>query len=798
MSARRRTALVTCIYNGLHGTPYGGRQNRDADYAASLATIAGCGLPVACFVDPGALAAHAKMFRATAPNVALHPLALADVPGSAAVQRVKRERPADFAGIEWRERCVEIMWGKFHMLRRVLSASAAVTHAYWIDAGLANVNIVSTKYSSLAALQARRYSDVARAFPSVLFDRMSEFAGDRVVALKCTCPHNRGIPDTYNLRPYADGDGLVGGLFGGRREAVLTLCDRFDAKVAALLGDGQVHFEESILTGIHADCPDLFRCFTFDSWYHEGWAAYDPDRRPFSTFFDVMLQTPASWPAPRFPWEEPSPEPGLPPDATAVPAPAADDVGDPGDGDDLFDQALHRLGLAFADPYFVQIGAMDGVSFDDFHGYVRMYGWAGLLVEPVPWQFERLKAAYASLPGGATRYAFEPAAVAAHDGTVDMLVIDRAAVDDGRVAPCFGGMSAIWPPRNGLASDGDAAVVRAFGRRLTVPCLTLPTLLARHGVGRLDILCIDAEGWDFAILRQLDVEHLRPAVIRCEWINLDAGERQAALDWLRARGYVARVAGQNLDAVDRTFWQVLKSGEGIAPGAGTAAAGDMTLVTAVEPASGRRGEAVETMARHVGALAASGRPVVAFVDDALLARCQEAAGHRHVRWIGREAGTMGVASGGPATGAASGDAGRARSSSRGPALAAGGVLLLHDAAVMNPFGARWLLWVPPVVMASGAALVGESVTRWQAQLARDLRYHVMDLSRAPDGRGAGAEARVLGGTVRAIRAVNPRYCALIAAQGPEADGGPALDALAAACPGLVRAGREAPLASMPS
>ncbi len=297
-----RTVLVTCIYNGLSGTPYGGRLNRDRDYRDSLTTIAGAGVPMACFVAPDAVPEHRAHFATHAPNVRLVPMALQTVPHSDTIQRIKRQHPEVYRGIEWRERCVQIMWGKLHMLRRTLAGDPSIARVYWIDAGLANVNIVSTRYITPAALEARRLCEVPRAFPSVLFDRLAVFAGQRVLALACTRPHNRGVPERYNRRPYDTDDALVGGLFGGVRDAVLDLCDRFDAKVDAILADDTLYFEESILTGIRADCPALFQCFTFDSWHHEGWAAHDPRQTNFSQFFDLMLQTPATTPAPRFPW----------------------------------------------------------------------------------------------------------------------------------------------------------------------------------------------------------------------------------------------------------------------------------------------------------------------------------------------------------------------------------------------------------------------------------------------------------------------------------------------------------------
>jgi hypothetical protein len=94
----------------------------------------------------------------------------------------------------------------------------------------------------------------------------------------------------------------VAGLFGGRRDAVETLCQRFEQKCSDILADNKLYFEESILTGLLADDPDLFTTFTFDSWYHEGWSHYSPDVINFSQFFDQMLRTPP--PADRllFPW----------------------------------------------------------------------------------------------------------------------------------------------------------------------------------------------------------------------------------------------------------------------------------------------------------------------------------------------------------------------------------------------------------------------------------------------------------------------------------------------------------------
>jgi len=222
--------------------------------------------------------------------------------------------------------------------------------------------------------------------------------------------------------------------------------------------------------------------------------------------------------------------------------------------EDLADLALHHIGRTRLQPRLVVIGAMDGRSFDDFAGYINLYQWSGLFVEPVPEQFRRLRAHYGGLAfAAANRY--ENSAIAEHDGAVEMLTINHRAVDEGKVPPCFGGMSAIYPPRNGLASNNEAATVAAYGERITVPCVTLRTLFDRHAIDRVDVLQIDAEGWDYRILRQLDFARYRPKLIRCEWINLAAGEQSALHELLAGHGFVVRVSGMNLDAVPVEYWR---------------------------------------------------------------------------------------------------------------------------------------------------------------------------------------------------------------------------------------------------
>jgi FkbM family methyltransferase len=226
---------------------------------------------------------------------------------------------------------------------------------------------------------------------------------------------------------------------------------------------------------------------------------------------------------------------------------------------DIFTILLDYMSIAGEEPRFLVIGAMDGVSYDCFTPYLRKQKWTGVFVEPVPEQFERLLINLENICGN-NSHTFVNAAIADHDGYVKMLTIDQEAVDSGKVHPCFGGMSAIYPPRNGLSSAGDAHIVAEYGIVIEVKCITLDTLLHKYDVKSIDILCIDAEGWDYKILRQLNFGVWRPKLIRCEYINLSEEEKSGIVNILKENDYVYEISGMDINASPAELWEIISNG----------------------------------------------------------------------------------------------------------------------------------------------------------------------------------------------------------------------------------------------
>src|SRR3989338_9032362 len=92
--------------------------------------------------------------------------------------------------------------------------------------------------------------------------------------------------------------------------------------------------------------------------------------------------------------------------------------------DRLWGDRLNELATVRQDVFFVEIGAMDGVSFDPLYAVAKKHGWRGLLVEPLPDLFAKLKENYSGVAG----VSFENMAVAEEKGEKVMYRVSPQAV----------------------------------------------------------------------------------------------------------------------------------------------------------------------------------------------------------------------------------------------------------------------------------------------------------------------------------------------------------------------------------
>jgi FkbM family methyltransferase len=184
---------------------------------------------------------------------------------------------------------------------------------------------------------------------------------------------------------------------------------------------------------------------------------------------------------------------------------------------------------------YMQVGAFDGVSGDPIYPLIEKHALTGFLIEPQPDAFERLKANYA--PFGRS-FVFVNAAVAANDGCVPIYIVKREA--DG---PEWLHQIASFDRSIVMKHAAEVPGLEAMIQVETVRSVTFGTLFREFGIDRIDLLQIDAEGYDAEILRLYDVRSRKPAIVRFEHKHLRDREHEQALRELIDCGYKIAVCG---------------------------------------------------------------------------------------------------------------------------------------------------------------------------------------------------------------------------------------------------------------
>lgn len=202
------------------------------------------------------------------------------------------------------------------------------------------------------------------------------------------------------------------------------------------------------------------------------------------------------------------------------------------------DQKLVMLSQKRSDIYFMQIGAFDGITNDHLHHKVRKYSLSGVVIEPQPDAFRLLTANYLDLADKITSF---NVAIAEHDGRQEFYVVDGALSEP------------VWLPQ--LASFSREIILSHRGAvqgledmiRLTdVECWSFDTLLHKLHRTTVDLLYIDAEGYDARLLLSFDVPRRRPSIVVFEHKHLKAPEYIEIAQMLAASGYYLGVSSENI------------------------------------------------------------------------------------------------------------------------------------------------------------------------------------------------------------------------------------------------------------
>lgn len=192
----------------------------------------------------------------------------------------------------------------------------------------------------------------------------------------------------------------------------------------------------------------------------------------------------------------------------------------------VLDFILHRLNeMRGGNVRFVQIGANDGIREDPCYAWISAFPWAGVLVEPQSDLAENLRTLHKENP----RIAIEEALVSDQVGQETLFYVEGE--------PAWSGIASTSAAQ---IRDEHAHKIADFETKLKskqVRSTTLKSLMEKHSLSEIDFLQVDAEGLDFAILKTVDFNRIRPDVVSYEHCNLSLEDQAECRSLLSVNGY---------------------------------------------------------------------------------------------------------------------------------------------------------------------------------------------------------------------------------------------------------------------
>lgn len=197
----------------------------------------------------------------------------------------------------------------------------------------------------------------------------------------------------------------------------------------------------------------------------------------------------------------------------------------------------------------IQIGANDGITHDPIHKFIKRDSWNGVLLEPQPDVFHQfLKRIYAKNKG------IHPvcAAIGENDGTLPIYKIGFSSMRWATGLASFSKEKIEKAFEDGIVESN----CRRFGIEIPkdkklwiaeeqVQVISPATLISTYQLKKIDLLQIDAEGYDLEVIRIFDIAKTQPQAIVFENVGLNASDYQSCLTLLEKNGYKTRKFGPN-------------------------------------------------------------------------------------------------------------------------------------------------------------------------------------------------------------------------------------------------------------
>lgn len=205
---------------------------------------------------------------------------------------------------------------------------------------------------------------------------------------------------------------------------------------------------------------------------------------------------------------------------------------------------IDEISKKYNDLYFIIIGAMDGIHYDNLIPFLTKNKLNGLFIEPIPQMYDKLRNNYKNYEG---ILAFENCAISEKEGKVKMYKVPDSKI--GSVYPEWtDGCSTLYLEKS---------VIKNFEpEEIFVQSHRLENVLSKHKIEKIDIIQIDTEGADYEIFNAIDFEIYKPKFIAIEIMNLTYQEVQNIKEKLETLNYKINIIVDLLAISEECFIEI--------------------------------------------------------------------------------------------------------------------------------------------------------------------------------------------------------------------------------------------------
>ncbi|XP_069988892.1 uncharacterized protein [Penaeus vannamei] len=190
----------------------------------------------------------------------------------------------------------------------------------------------------------------------------------------------------------------------------------------------------------------------------------------------------------------------------------------------FYEEKLTALFKDVRNGFFIEAGALDGETMSNTLALEQDLGWTGLLVEPDAKNYQLLRTKH--------RRAWSANVCLAPRPYPSVELFNEPPHHPGPMAMSLGAKMRSMHALTEYSNDKNIGNVWF----LKVPCIPLESLLLAIQVNKIDLLVLDVEGAEMAILDHLDLEKFNVQVLCLEW--KDVADIDNISKKLRSRGYV--------------------------------------------------------------------------------------------------------------------------------------------------------------------------------------------------------------------------------------------------------------------